>query len=282
MKPFSLALVAIIAGLAFAPISARAQGGFVRKGATELVEWFAASGAKQSARELAEIGGEKTVREVLEKAAIQGGDDLVKQVVSLGKSSGPRALKALEGDPALMTKALRSLPDGKVADAVIEASRQPSLMAKLVRTHGDEVLAASARHPGIGTGVIEEFGSAGLKATKNLGTDEVLVLARTKGFRELPRATQSKFISLLDRDPRAVSNLLRLAAGGTAIVLTADLVNKFEAEMFGKNDSPGKLTQTMVSYSWVFGGILAAALAAYAFIKLWGVWRKTRRNASAG
>lgn len=281
MKSSILRLTTILLVVLFTPSAIYAQGGLVRKAVTELVEFFAEAGAKQSAKELAEIGGEKTVREVLEKAATQGGDDLVMQVVSLGKSSGPRALKALDGDPALMTKALRSLPEGKVADAVIEASRQPSLMAKLVRAHGDDVLTASSRHPGIGTQVIEEFGNAGLKATKDLGTDEILVLARTKGLRELPQAAQSKFISLLDRDPRAVTNLLRLAAGGTAIVLSAELVNNFEDEIFGKDGKPGRLTQTMVTYSWIGGGILAAALAAYAFIKLWGVWKKTWHNAGA-
>ncbi len=275
MKPSALISAVILAAIFFVPVSARAQGSLVRKGGTELLEWFAGSGAKQSARELAEIGGEKTVREVLEKAAASGGDDLVRQVVALGKSSGPRALKALEGDPALMTKALRGLPEGKMADAVIEASRQPALMAKLVRAHGDEVLSASAGHPGIGMQVIDDFGGAGLKAAKELGTDEVLVLARTKGFRELPQAAQGKFISLLDRDPRAVTNLLRLAAGGTAIVLTADFVNQAEVKLLGKDGEAGPLVQPMVTFAQIIGGVLAAALAGYASIKLWGVWRKT-------
>lgn len=272
----------LVSAILSTSIPAHAQGGMVRKGVTELLEYFTKSGAKESAKQLAEMGGEKAVREVLEKAATQGGDDLVVQVVRLGKSNGPRALRAMEEDPALMTKALQSLPEGKVADAVIEASRQPSLMAKLMRAHGDEVLTASARHPGIGTQVIEEFGGAGLKATRDLGTDEIIVLARTKGFRELPQATQGKFISLLDRDSRAVTNFLRLAAGGTAIVLTADFVNNLEEEVFGKDGKVGRLTKAMVTYSWIGGGILAAALAAYAFIKLWGVWRKTRRITGAG
>jgi hypothetical protein len=276
MKYSSQLLLAILIGIVFAPAPADAQGGLVRKGVSEFLEGFAGAGAEQSAKELAEIGGERTIREVVEKAASQGGDNLVMLVVSLGKSNGPRAVKALEGDPALMTKALRGLPVGKVADAVIEASRQPALMAKLVRSHGEDVLAASARHPGIGTQVIEEFGEAGLKATKDLGTEEILILARTKGFRELPQAAQSKFISLLDRDPRAVTNLLRLAAGGTAIVLSADLVNKFEGEWFGKDGKPGRMTQAMVTYSWIGGGVLVAALLVYASIKLLGVWRKTK------
>ena len=283
MKRPSLILITVLAGMVFSPATTHAQeASLLRSAITELLEFFAKTGAKQSAKELAEIGGEKTVREVIEKAAAEGGDDLVRQVVNLGKTSGPRALRALEGDPALMTQALRSLPKDELADAVIEASRQPTLMAKLVRAHGDGVLSASARHPGIGTQVIDEFGGAGLKATKELGTDEVLVLAKTKGFGALPQASQSKFLSLLDRDPRAVSNLLRLAGCGTAIVMSADLVNKIEGKVIGKNGKVGPLIGPLVNFARIIGGVLAAALAAYAAIKLWGVWRITKRRVRTG
>lgn len=271
MRSSFLGTGALVLALIIAPTNVQAQSGMARKAVTELVEFFAETGAKTSAKELVEIGGEKTVREVIEKAAAQGGDDLVKQVVALSKSSGPRALKALEGDPSLMARALNGLPEGKAVDAVIEAARNPVLMAKLVRAHGDEVLTASARHPGIGTQVIEEFGGAGLKATKELGTEEVLVLARAKGFRELPEAAQRKFVGLLDRKPREVANFLMLAGGGTGIYLTADVVKRIEDELLGKTGA----------YSWLIGGIVAAALAGYATIKLWGVWRNTKRNTNS-
>jgi hypothetical protein len=262
--PLSLITVIVLTILSSAT-PAYAQGGMVRKGVTELIEYFTKSGAKQSAKELAEIGGEKAVQEVLEKAAKEGGDELVGQVVSLSKRGGPRTLQALGPDPALMTKALRGLPEGQLADSVIETARNPALMAKLVRSHGDEAIVAAARHPGIGTQVIDEFGEAGLKATRELGTDQVIVLAKTKGFRDLPAAAQQKFVGLLDRDPRAVTNLIKLARAGTVIVLTADFVNKLEAEILGKG---GRLTKAMVFYGWVTGGVLVAALALYLWIKI--------------
>jgi hypothetical protein len=151
-------------------------------------------------------------------------------------------------------------------------------MAKLVRSHGNDVLTASARHPGIGTQVIDEFGTAGLKATKDLGTKDVITLAKAKGFRELPKAAQGKFLSLLDRDPKAVVNLLLLAGGGTVIVLTADFVNKAEEKLIGKKGETGPLIGPMVTFARIIGGILAAALIAYASIKLWGVWRRANSN----
>lgn len=275
MKSSAKRLIPLLILFLFTPGESHAQSGMAVKAVRELVEIFTKSGTKSAARELAEIGGEKTVREVIEKAAAQGGDDLVQQVVSVAKKNGPRAIKALETDPALMTKALKALPDNQLADAVTEAARNPSLMTKLLRSHGDEVLTASARHPSIGTQVIDEFGEAGLKAAKQLDTDGVVALARTKGFRELPDSAKRKFTSLLDRNPREVANFLTLAAGGTRVVLTADFVNKLEDEMFGKDGAPGRLTRTMVTYGWIAGGILVAALAAYFAIKLMGVWRKT-------
>jgi len=243
-----------------APATVHAQASLARKAAAELVEAFGEAGARHSAREAAEFGGERAVREVLEKAAVQGGDKLVRQVVNLGKTQGPRALRAIQGDPALMTRALTSLPEGRMAAAVGEASRQPALMAKLVRTHGDEALAAAARHPGVGAKVIDDFGAGGLRAARELGTDEVLVLAKTRGFRELPLAAQRKFAGLLDQNPRAVSNFLKLAAGGTAIVLTVGFVNQLEAELFGEG---GRLAAPLITYSWIAGAVLVAALAVF-------------------
>ena len=275
--PFVLFAV-IIPGILASAVPAYGQGAMVRKGVTELIEYFTKSGAKQSAKELAEIGGDKTVREVLEKAAKEGGDELVGQVVGLSRRGGPRTLQALGPDPALMTKALRGSPENQLADSVIESARNPALMAKLVRAHGDEAIVAAARHPGIGTQVIDEFGSAGIKATRELGTDQVIVLAKTKGFRDLPAAAQQKFVGLLDRKPREVVNFLMLAAGGTGIVLTADLINKLQAEIVGPG---GRLTQAMVFYGWVVGGILTAALASYLWLKIrraTGIQSKARQN----
>lgn len=279
MKRPSHILLAILLGWVFLPTCAHAQDVLARRAVTELIEGYAESWAKQFDKDLVEIGGENTLREVIEKAAAEGGDDLVRQVVALGKSSGPRAIKALEGDPALMTKAIRGLPDGTVADAVIEASRQPALMAKLVRAHGKDVLTAAARHPGIGTQVIEEFGVAGLKATRNLSTEEVILLAKVKGFSELPKASQGKFIFLLDRDPRAVTNALKQVAGGTAIVLSADFIKEIEKVIFPEDGKAWLLINPPVTYSWVIGGVLVAVLAAYASTKLWGEgWRRYHKT----
>lgn len=275
IKPISI--VCLIACLS--PIPAMAQAGAAGKAVTELVEYFTKAGTKSAAKELVEIGGEKAVRETFEKAAREGGEELVQQVVGIARKNGPRALKALEADPALMSKSLRVVPEDKITSVIAETARQPELMAKLVRTHGDDVLITSARHPGVGTKVIDEFGEAGLVAAKKLETGDVIVLARTKGFNDLPSPTKEKFLRLLRDDPKKVTDsLLRLAAGGTAIVLSADIVNRIGDQIVGTADAPGRLIQPIITTSWIFGGIIAAALAIYLGIKLMGVAQRTKRK----
>jgi hypothetical protein len=254
------------------------QTALVRKPVIEILEYFAKKGGGQGIKELEQAGGEKAVREIVELATKQGGDDLAQQVVTLTRNQGSRALEAVSADPAVMVKALKSVPEDRLVSVVAESARHPDLMAKLARAHGDEVLLTSAKHPGVGMQVIEEFGAGGLKAANTLGTDQMLVLGRTHGFRQLPEASQKTLSGLLDRNPREVVNALMILGGGTAIVLTTDNVNKIADIVVGTRDKPGPMIETVVTFSWIFGGCLVAILLAYAGIKLWGVWNVTRKR----
>lgn len=258
--------------------SACAQAALVRKPVVEILEYFAKKGGGQGLKELEEAGGEKAVREIVERATKQGGDDLARQVVTLTRKQGSRALEAVSADPAAMVKALKSVPEDQLVSVVAESARHPDLMAKLVRTHGDEVLLASTRHPGVGMQVIEEFGAGGLKAANTLGTDKMLILGRTRGFGQLPEASQKTLSGLLNRSPLEVVNALIIIGGGTAIVLTADKVNKILDMLIGTHDKPGPIIEPVVTYSWMIGGCLVAILMAYSGIKLWGVWQVTRKK----
>jgi hypothetical protein len=272
----------IIAALGFFLLpgirQASAQVALVRKPVVEILEYFAMKGGTQGLKELEEAGGEKAVLEIVERATKQGGDELAQQVVTLTRKHGVRALEAVGADPALMVKALKSVPEDRLVSVVAESARHPDLMAKLVRTHGDEVLLASARHPGVGVQVIEEFGAGGLNAAKSLSTDKMLMLGRTKGFGQLPEASKNTLLGLLNRSPLEVVNALAIIGGGTAIVLTADKVDQIGDIVIGTANKPGRIIAVGETYSWVLGGCLVAVLLGYAGIKLWGVWQVTRRK----
>jgi hypothetical protein len=272
----------IITALGFLLLSgirqASAQAALVRKPVVEILEYFAKKGGTQGLKELEQAGGEKAVLEIVERATKQGGDELAQQVVTLTRKQGARALEAVGADPAVMVKALKSVPEDRLVSVLAESARRPDLMAGLVRTHGDEVLLASARHPGVGVQVIEEFGAGGLNAAKSLSTDKMLVLGRTHGFGQLPEASQKTLSGLLNRSPLEVVNALKIIGGGTAIVLTVDKVNKIADMLIGTPDKPGGIIAVVETYSWVFGGCLVAVLLGYAGIKLWGVWQVTRKK----
>jgi hypothetical protein len=271
-----------IAALGFFLLSgirqASAQAALVRKPVVEILELFANKGGTHGLKELEQAGGEKAVLEIVERATKQGGDELAQQVVTLTRKQGARALEAVSADPGVMVKALKSVPGERMVSVVAESARHPDLMAKLVRTHGDEVLLASARHPGVGVQVIEEFGAGGLNAAKSLSTDKMLMLGRTKGFGQLPEASKNTLLGLLNRSPLEVVNALAIIGGGTAIVLTADKVNQIGDIVIGTANKPGRIIAVGETYSWVLGGCLVAVLLGYAGIKLWGVWQVTRRK----
>jgi hypothetical protein len=277
------ALIAIL-GLLLSPGSrpSYAQGTMVRKPIVEILEYFAEKSGREGLKELNEIGGERAVREIVERATAQGGDDLARQLVTLTRQQGARVLEAVRADPALMVKALKTVPEDRLARVVAEAARRPDLMAGLVRAHGDEVLLASTRHPGVGVRVIEEFGAGGLNAAKALSTDEVVVLGRTSGFGQLPEVSKKTLSALLDRNPHEVVNALVLLGGGTAIFLTTEKVNRIADIVIGTPDKPGPLIKPVVTYAWMVGGIVLAILLGYAGIKLWGVWHITRGKVTNG
>lgn len=279
MRPSTFLLLALSFVALFAPFQAHAQSGAVGRGLSDLVEFFARSGAKETAEQLAEIGGERAVRELLEKAAREGGDDFVGQVVILAKSQGPMALKAIEGDPVLMTKALGSLPERRLIGALAEAGREPQLLAKLVKSHGAEALALSAKHPGNGILVISRFGDAGLEAARQLDDDGMLALAKVRDFDKLPKGAQEKFLKILGENPKGVNQAIKIAAAGTGLVLTADFVNKLEAGLLGADGVSGQFSRQMDLLVWCVVGIIAGALIIYAWIKLFWAWRKARARA---
>lgn len=279
MKTSKYAALVLVLAICFLPAPASAQVATVAKVVRELVEQFAMAGSEKMAKDLADMGGEKAVQEVIEKAARQGGDELVQQVAVIARRSGPRSLKALEADPALMIKALHGVPNGKIASVIAETARRPELMARLVRAQGDDVLLASTRHPGVGTKIIDEFGEAGLVAAKKLETGDVIILAKTKGFPELPNSAKQQFLDLLRENPQKVAKaLVVLAVGGTAIVLTADVVDRIADTILGTPDAPGPMVKPIVTTVWVVGAVLAAALVAYMTIKIWGVAQRTKHK----
>lgn len=76
----------------------------------ELVEQIGIRGGKSASEELVRLGGEKTVQEVLEKAAKEGGEALVEKTARYTVEYGPIVLRGAKESPLKFISAFEKLP----------------------------------------------------------------------------------------------------------------------------------------------------------------------------
>lgn len=217
--------------------------------ATELTETVLKKMAQSSAKELAEIGGDATVRAVLSKAAAEGGETAAREAATLCERFGPAAVQAMKASPARMAQSLSRIPDDLAAAAVRAASREPELIGKLVATLGDDALLIAAKHPGVGTSIAEKLGAEGVALAKQLPTADAIRLARAADdiatvaraerpavFAKLQR-TGGKGLDFLERHPR----ILLTAAGVSVFLAVKD-------DILGTKDAPGLIERTLEKF----------------------------------
>ncbi len=247
-------------------------GSLVKSMAKEITEYLTKKSGGAAAKEFAEIGGEKALIEVLEKCAKEGGEELTQQVVSHTKAYGPSFLKAIKPDPVFFAKSFQKIPKVHAKAAILELSSDATLMKQLIKSHGDEALEVAAMHPGVGAKVISRYGSAGVNAGKQLPTPDVITLSQVKGFDKLPEASKSKFLKMLDAEPKQLIKALAIVGGGAALILTVDKVNDIANILIGSKDAPGQLISTANKFLWGFSILIILSLATWLFIRLRKSW----------
>ena len=114
----SIIILALALSLIAFPSSTFAQATLVRKPVTEILEYFTKKSGTQGLKELEQIGGERAVREVVEKAIAEGGEAAGEQVARAVSKHGVSALEAIKAEPTAMLKALGKMPDDIAAKAV--------------------------------------------------------------------------------------------------------------------------------------------------------------------
>ena len=196
--------------------------------AEELVEVMLREGGQEAAAELAEMGGAAAVRELLDKAASEGGDQLVVRVAQYATRYGPPALRAIEPSPARMAEALDAMPPELIAPAIRAAAREPQLTARLVAAYGNDALAVAAKHPGVGATLAEKLGADGIVVGQTLTTDQAVTLARyADDIATLAPDQRKRLLAAIASAPAAVLDYLEthpkvlLTAGGVAAVIAA-------------------------------------------------------------
>lgn len=198
------------------------QGGLALREAAELVKQMVVRGGRSATAEIEKLGGERGVQQVLEKAAKEGGDQLVEKLRRHSLDHGPSILRGAKDSPSKFISAFETLPAQFRTGAVQAIRREPAVMQELIRTHGDVALEAAARHPGVGPAVLSKIGAESAAFLKGQPTDQVIRVARlADGIGKATPAQRNELLSMIQRAPEKVLNLLetnpRILATGAAL-----------------------------------------------------------------
>jgi hypothetical protein len=275
------------------PQDLRAQASIASRTAREVVEAILKNGTSQGAKELAEIGGENAVKEVLETSFREGGDALVVKVAATTKTYGSAILLGSKKSPARFIQAFDEVPADLKASALQALTREPELVAGLTAQFGRDALIAVAKQPGIAAPFIKTFGAEGAQTLGKLTTDQSIQLVRMSGpLSKIPPGPRNELLAMIGRAPEKILDLLEkhpkvlyTSAGLGAFLASKDL-------LIGKDDvvvtpdgqvvvvtKPGVIGRFLEKQQAPASTILyivGAGVLGWFAIKLWGVWRKER------
>jgi hypothetical protein len=303
MKRLLQTLVTTLALFVWGMPSQAQVGPVVRSVARELTEAILMRGGREAAEELAHIGGEVAVREVLEKAAREGGEALVGRVAHYGRTGGFAALKAIERSPGRWVSVLDDLGAEMAGPALRAAAREPEVLTKLATTFGKEAVEVAVKHPGVGTKLATTMGRDGIELGMKLGTDDAIRLARhADEIARLEPLARSQVLTKLGRNSRGVLDFLEahprilLTAAGVAAVLAVkdnflgqtgerrvlpDGTVIEPATGFGERLIDRIIDRFHEPMTWLLG-VLGLIVLGWGLIQLWHLWRvKQLKQAAA-
>ncbi|MES2705402.1 MAG: hypothetical protein V4726_02255 [Verrucomicrobiota bacterium] len=284
-------LLPILLLLAFCA-RASAQGGAAARVAIDVVESVMRRGtgeaAERTARELAEFGGQKAVREVLEQAEREGGEVLMRQVAAQTEKHGVLALQALKGAGAPVIRAVDGVPAEFAENSLRALVREPVAMQKLATEFGSTALETAARHPGLAVPIGNRLGAEGLDAARRLTLDQAAILSRNAdNLAKLPAAERSQLLAFIRQSPaKALAwiekhpRLLVAASATTAVVLAREEI--FGIAATGQQGLiervAGAIYRTFEKPINLVLGVISAIVLAWGGFKIWAVSRFLKRK----
>ena len=208
--------------------------------ASELTEALVRKFASQSAKEFAEAGGETALRNVIAKAASEGGEVAARQGAGLCERFGPSVIRAIEGSPARIAQGLGKLPDDLIEAGIRAAAREPQAVGKLIAQFGDDALLVAAKHPGVGTTIVEKLGVDGIALSKGMATPEAIRLARVAD--DIAAVAPAQRAAVISKIQRAGGRALDYLERHPKLLLTTAGVSVFLAakdDILGTAQAPG-------------------------------------------
>ncbi len=238
------------------------------------------------------------MRETLERVAAEAGEASMRQAAALAERHGVIALRAVRrmpaGTAAPALEAIEQTAPDLVGPALRALAREGEgeTLAQLAARFGPNALEAAAKHPGVGTPLVNKLGAEGVDLARRLSTDQAMAVARqADGIAALPVAERAGVMSLLLRQPGKMASFLDknprfflIAGAGALLIANADTLLDGQSEIVIGPDGQPMLVQTagLVERSvvkplmtWIVP-ILAIIVAGWGAIRLWGVLRRER------
>lgn len=266
--------------------------------AEELIDVMLREGGEAAAGELTELGGKTAVSALLQRAAGEGGEELVDRVVQYGSRYGPSALMAIELSPSQMVRAFDRLPPDLIRPAIQAAAREPKLLSRLVSAYGNAALELAGRQPGIGPALVEKLGPDGIRIGNRLTTDQAVALARhAEDIAALPSAERNKFMDAMMKAPAQALDYLEahpkvlLTAGGvSAFIAAKENILGSAVQSSGRGASSRGLVERVVyRLAGKFASPIIAAIVligvgicVFVMIKLRNMWKLSVTRRSRG
>jgi len=301
MKIKLITALSIIALCILTPIMANAQASGALMTAKELIKELIQKGGQQGARELMELGGETLAREALEKAAQEGGEKLVQKLAAQTLEHGAALLKVAKQSPLKFVSAFDELTPAMQKAAAQAITREPDLMARLFSNVGKEALIAAARHPGVGTQVMDVLGREGAEALCKISTDQAIQLSKlAPKIAQVAEPQRRTLMEMIEKAPEKIMDLLEkhpkvmLTGAGVASFIAAkdQIIGPEPVDI--ENDENGKIKvvgkpgfierivqQIMEPLKTPLSGLIwigGVIMLAWGCIKLWAVVRREKEK----
>ena len=312
MRPFSRLFIWVLVASSTVGCGTSAPASPASMLGKALARYMSTKAASESAEKVTKELGEATVERVALRIVKDSGEEGLERVSQLVVKYGPDVIHAIDNTPAVspLLKALDDVPADQVATAVarLAAGQQGKELAETTLRYGAKSLRAEIAHPGVGGRFVRALGDDGASLCSRLSTDEAIALGRhMDGIAALPASQRQSLLDLINKDKdrffawlaafmeknpgKTIGSVTFLAVflpnserilGGDEILLDKD----GNAQIVRKPGLAGQVGETLVKpltqgLSWLSRGVaivVVAACAAYASIKLWGIWRRERRR----
>lgn len=254
-----------------------AQGAVVVRAAEELGEVLLRRGGTEAATELARLGGQKAVQEMMEQAMKEGGEVLMKQSAQLAEKHGILAVKALHGAPGTVVRALDGIPAEMAENGLRAIAREPVAMQAMVKEFGGTALETAAKHPGLAAPV-SRLGSEGFDIARQVTTPEAAILARhADDIAKLPATERAAVMDLIKKSPGKVLAWMEKHPKLLVTGAVAGTVVLARRELFGEGDAPGFFERAGGALYETFKAPVNIAVAALCgIIVLWAALKMRR------